>query len=126
MPVRMTCSDSSATNRAAAPRLRSCAPSSFPEWSESVRLTGERETLGLYLTGHPIGRFESGLARTRLPPHRRSHQATVPSPVWRHRALGGGKPVTIAGLIGRGEKSGGPRIILTLDDRTGRIEVNLF
>ena len=28
-----------------------------------MRLAGERETLGLYLTGHPLARFESGLAR---------------------------------------------------------------
>ncbi len=33
------------------------------EWSESVRLAGERETLGLYLTGHPIQRYESDLPR---------------------------------------------------------------
>ncbi|MFX8824909.1 hypothetical protein ABTM64_20460, partial [Acinetobacter baumannii] len=35
----------------------------LPDWSEAVRLQGERETLGLYLTGHPIGQFESGLNR---------------------------------------------------------------
>jgi DNA polymerase III subunit alpha len=39
--------------------------------------------------------------------------------------FGGGKPVTVAGLIDEVKKRG-PRIILTLDDRTGRIEVNLF
>ena len=43
--------------------LRSCAAAELPDWSESVRLPGERETLGLYLTGHPIGQFEAGLAR---------------------------------------------------------------
>src|SRR5207237_1230017 len=35
----------------------------LPEWSEAVRLAGERETLGLYLTGHPLARCESSLAR---------------------------------------------------------------
>jgi DNA polymerase-3 subunit alpha len=28
-----------------------------PEWSEHIRLFGEKETLGLYLTGHPIHRY---------------------------------------------------------------------
>jgi DNA polymerase-3 subunit alpha len=28
-----------------------------PEWSDEVRLFGEKETLGLYLTGHPIHRY---------------------------------------------------------------------
>jgi DNA polymerase-3 subunit alpha len=105
---------------AAAPVVKSVE---LPEWSESVRLTGERETLGLYLTGHPIGRFESGLAR--LVSHRivdlisdRPIGGDVPR-------FGAGKPVTVAGLIDEVKKRG-PRIILTLDDRTGRIEVNLF
>jgi len=33
------------------------------EWSEQQRLDGERETLGLYLTGHPITRYREELAR---------------------------------------------------------------
>ena len=32
-----------------------------PEWSDSIRLAGERETLGLYLTGHPLSRYRSEL-----------------------------------------------------------------
>ena len=95
-----------------------------PEWSESVRLTGERETLGLYLTGHPIGPFESGLAR--LVSHRIGDLISDrPISGMEGPRFGGGKPVTIAGLIDEVKKRG-PRVILTLDDRTGRIEVNLF
>ena len=45
-------------------RPRSCASRApLPEWSEAVRLTGERETLGLYLTGHPLGALRTGPAR---------------------------------------------------------------
>jgi DNA polymerase-3 subunit alpha len=95
-----------------------------PEWSESVRLTGERETLGLYLTGHPIGPFESGLAR--LVSHRIVDLISDrPIGGMDGPRFGGGKPVTVAGLIDEVKKRG-PRFILTLDDRTGRIEVNLF
>ena len=96
----------------------------LPEWSESVRLTGERETLGLYLTGHPIGPFESGLAR--LVSHRIGDLISDrPIGGMDGPRFGGGKPVTVAGLIDEVKKRG-PRFILTLDDRTGRIEVNLF
>ena len=28
-------------------------------WPDKVRLSGEKETLGLYLTGHPIDEYES-------------------------------------------------------------------
>jgi DNA polymerase-3 subunit alpha len=96
----------------------------LPEWSESVRLAGERETLGLYLTGHPLNRFESALA------HFVSHRigdlvsdrpiAGLESP-----RFGGGKAVTVAGLIDEVKKRGA-RVIVTLDDATGRIEVMLF
>ena len=33
----------------------------LPDWSEAVRLAGERDTLGLYLTGHPITEYEREL-----------------------------------------------------------------
>ena len=89
-----------------------------------MRLAGERETLGLYLTGHPLARFEAGLPRFvshRIGgPGERSAGGRVRGP-----RFGGGKPVTVAGLIDEVKKRG-PRVILTLDDRTGRIEAMLF
>jgi DNA polymerase-3 subunit alpha len=96
----------------------------LPEWSEAVRLSGERETLGLYLTGHPISRFERVLPR--FVSHRIGDLVSD-KPVVGMEAprFGGGKPVTIAGLIDEVKKRG-PRVFLTLDDRTGRIEVALF
>jgi DNA polymerase III subunit alpha len=33
----------------------------LPEWDEDLRLSAEKETLGLYLTGHPIDRFQAEL-----------------------------------------------------------------
>ena len=93
----------------------------LPEWSEAVRLAGERETLGLYLTGHPIDRFEAGLAN--MVTHRIG-------PLLSDRPMepvrfGGGRAVTIGGLIDEVKKRG-PRTVLVLDDRTGRLEVSLF
>ena len=86
------------------------------EWSEEERLAGEKETLGLYLTGHPITRFEPELEKfvsARL-------CELQPSP---------GQTRTIAGLV-TGLRTintrGGRMAIATLDDRTSRIEVRIY
>jgi DNA polymerase III subunit alpha len=91
------------------------------EWSEAVRLAGERETLGLYLTGHPIERFEAGLAS--MVSHRIG--PLLSDKPMEPMRFGGGRPVTVAGLIDEVIKRG-PRVILVLDDSTGRLEVSLF
>lgn len=86
------------------------------EWSFKERLRGEKETLGLYLTGHPIDEYEAEVrrfARQRIIDLKPSRE-----------------PQTIAGLVfelrvmrsKRGDKVG----FVTLDDRSARIEVSLF
>ena len=100
---------------------------SLPEWSEAVRLAGERETLGLYLTGHPIAEYER-----ELKPIVSGRIADVggAKPVgagedrgnaWR----GPGRSVTVAGLVLEIRKRGG-RTSFMLDDRSGRLEVAMF
>ncbi|MBV2132929.1 DNA polymerase III subunit alpha [Pseudomonas sp. MAP12] len=80
------------------------------------RLRGEKETLGLYLTGHPIDEYEGEVrrfARQRIIDLRPARETQ-----------------TVAGLIvnlrvmknKRGDKMG----FVTLDDRSGRIEASLF
>ncbi len=111
----------------AAARVPAAAPLAavvLPEWSEAVRLAGERETLGLYLTGHPAKPFAPLLARVA------SHWigdlvSERPAPGAEPMRFGGGKPVTVGGLVDEIKKRGS-RVILTLDDTTGRLEVQLF
>lgn len=91
----------------------------IPKWPDQVVLEGERETLGLYLTGHPITRYlkeiERYAAGTRL-------KDLVPTPR--------GQMVKVAGLVlaskvfttKRGNRIG----VCTLDDRSGRLEIMLF
>jgi DNA polymerase-3 subunit alpha len=89
------------------------------EWDERERLTAEKETLGLYLTGHPISEHEaelSGFISCRL-----------------NEATGGRdkeRRVIVAGLVvavrTRITQSGRRLGFLTLDDRTARLEVILF
>jgi DNA polymerase-3 subunit alpha len=96
----------------------------LPEWSEPLRLAGERETLGLYLTGHPITEYEREFAPI---VSGRIGDLGGPRPVgagdggWR----GPGRSVTVAGLVLEIRKRGN-RTSFVLDDRSGRIEVTLF
>ncbi|MCD9499841.1 DNA polymerase III subunit alpha [Photobacterium carnosum] len=94
------------------------AYANIEEAPESVWLEGERETLGLYLTGHPINAYISEL----------KHYTT-----WRLKdaqQTGRDKVASVAGLViaarvmttKRGSRIG----LMTLDDRSGRMEVMLF
>jgi DNA polymerase-3 subunit alpha len=103
----------------------SAEPAVVADWSEAQRLAGERETLGLFLTGHPITPYEPDLkflVGARLvdvggpkPP---------PAPEG-GRAWSAGKPATVAGLVLEIRRRPN-RVTLILDDRTARIEVSLF
>jgi DNA polymerase-3 subunit alpha len=110
-----------------APRRDAPAPltADLPEWSEGLRLAGERETLGLYLTGHPIDRFEADLPRF-VSARIADLISEKPLPAAdTGRGFDRGRPTSIAGLIDEVRKRG-PRVSLVLDDRSGRIEVTLF
>jgi DNA polymerase-3 subunit alpha len=80
------------------------------------RLRGEKETLGLYLTGHPIDEYEGEIRRF-------ARQRIIDLKPARDTQ-------TVAGLIialrvmknKKGDKMG----FITLDDRSGRIEASLF
>jgi DNA polymerase-3 subunit alpha len=93
-----------------------------PDWSEAERLQGERETLGLFLSGHPIAEYEAELRQ--LVPARIADLGG-PRPTADTRGFGGGKNVTVAGLVLEIRRRGS-RMTLLLDDRSGRIEVSLF
>ncbi|OHV10483.1 DNA polymerase III subunit alpha [Kushneria phosphatilytica] len=89
---------------------------SVRDWSDRDRLAGEKETLGLYLTGHPIDEYEAELKRfvsTRIVDLKPARE-----------------PQRVAGLIvamrTMKSKRGDTIAFVTLDDRTGRIEASLF
>jgi DNA polymerase-3 subunit alpha len=95
---------------------------SVPEWSESQRLQGERETLGLFLSGHPIAEYEQELRQVAPA---RIVDLGGPRPAADVRGFGGGRNVTVAGLVLEIRRRGS-RMTLLLDDRSARIEVSLF
>jgi DNA polymerase-3 subunit alpha len=95
-----------------------------PEWSDAIRLAGERETLGLFLTGHPITECErelSGIVSGRIAEVGGAKPVGANDGGWR----GPGRGVTVAGLVLEIRKRGG-RTSFVLDDRSGRLEVTMF
>jgi DNA polymerase-3 subunit alpha len=110
-----------AEERVPAMPLTQAAPE--PDWSEAERLAGERETLGLYLTGHPIARIEQHLPS--FVTHRIGDLLSERPFAHLGRSIGAGRAVTVAGLIDEIRKRGS-RLSVSLDDRSGRIEVSLF
>jgi len=101
-----------------APEKVEQAYSKVPKWSEKVWLEGERETLGLYLTGHPINMYLSELKHY------------VSCRLKDVQITGRDKQATIAGLVIDVKmittKQGAKMCVLSLDDRSGRIDVTLF
>jgi DNA polymerase-3 subunit alpha len=95
------------------------------EWSASQRLAGERETLGLFLTGHPIAPYERDL-RSFASGRIADFAGDRPSgPIDPSRAYMDARSVTLAGLVLEVRRRG-PRVSFTLDDRSGRMEVTVF
>jgi DNA polymerase-3 subunit alpha len=97
----------------------------LPDWPEAQRLAGERETLGLFLSGHPITPYEPDLkflVSARLADIGGPRPAPAPEG---GRSWSGGKPVTVAGLVLEIRRRPN-RVTLILDDRSGRIEVSLY
>lgn len=88
-----------------------------PEWQEEQRLAGEKQSLGLYLTGHPIERYVvelSDFVTARIADLNPTREQTV----------------IVAGLVVAmrvmNTRRGDKMAFVTLDDRSGRIEMAVF
>lgn len=87
-----------------------------PRWSDRDQLRGEKETLGVYLTGHPIDAYAAdlrGIGAKPLEALERSKESV--------RVAG-----LIVGLRVVRNKRGESFAIITLDDRTARLDVTVF
>ncbi|HIP53636.1 MAG TPA: DNA polymerase III subunit alpha, partial [Chromatiales bacterium] len=103
-------------------------PEPVPEWEDEQRLQGEKETLGLYLTGHPIDRYLPELPS--LVTGRISALTSGGAPATAsRRGKGAQQRVVVAGLvvgIRQMKTQRGRMAVVTLDDKSGRIEATLF
>jgi DNA polymerase III subunit alpha len=102
------------------------------EWPEAERLRLEKNTLGLYLTGHPILMYAEELRPIVSGRLADLIQDVAQSGDTGGRSYGpgagsGGMPVVIAGLlVDKRRIRNGNRTVLTLDDQSERVECVLF
>ncbi len=107
----------------------------LPEWDDDLRLNGEKETLGLYLTGHPIDRYLPELAAITSGRIAELTESSGQTATPGNTGKGGygrsnERTVVMAGLVvdirTRVTQSGARMAFLTLDDRSARMEVRVF
>jgi DNA polymerase-3 subunit alpha len=94
---------------------------SFPEideWSEKQLLSFEKESLGFYITGHPLTRYKDLLAKF-------TNADTISL-----QAYGDGGAIRIGGLIRNTKiittKKGDPMAFVTIEDLHGSAEITIF
>ncbi|MBK1650080.1 DNA polymerase III subunit alpha [Rhabdochromatium marinum] len=107
------------------------AADEWPEWDEDERLHGEKETLGLYLTGHPIDAYEAELNAMVSRRIAGLLDGGHGSGGFGDSGEGGGRgePRTVVGLVvavRTNKTQRGRMASVMLDDRTGRIEATVF
>ncbi len=91
---------------------------SVADWPESQRLTFEKETMGFYLTGHPLNRYEATLRRLTAMDTQRVQEI--------HDA----QEIIIGGVVSNlkeiNTKKGDRMAFVTLEDLNGVVEVIVF
>ena len=89
-----------------------------PEWPESQRLAFEKETLGFYLTGHPLTRYAEALQRL------------TTTNTQQIREIADGQEIVIGGVVNALKeittKKGDRMAFVTLEDLNGVVEVIIF
>jgi DNA polymerase III subunit alpha len=89
-----------------------------PEWKESQLLSYEKESMGFYISGHPLAAFQDDM--------KRYGTATTES----LDSIPDGKEVTICGIIAgikqKVTKKGDKMAILNLEDLSGSVETIVF
>ncbi|MDJ0939202.1 MAG: DNA polymerase III subunit alpha [Woeseiaceae bacterium] len=101
-------------------------PVELAEWQDAIRLSNEKEALGLYLTGHP---FHAVTADAQNFVDGRLADLAAEAPpagaAGERNYAQSRREVSVAGLIVDIRKRGN-RVSVTLDDDTGRMEISLF
>jgi len=105
-----------------------------PPWSEAEQLAFEKETLGLYFSGHPVDRFTASLkefgAKTigelattpASPAVDKSWTPAGPRPIEADTSLGG----IVAAVRPLKTRKGDRMAVFTLEDSQGNVEVVVF
>ncbi len=90
-------------------------------WSERVLLEFEKELLGFYVTGHPLDRFDSELGL---------YGVTSTEKIATQQNLRHNSNIVVAGVVSAMReislKKGGRMAFITLEDKTGGVEIICF
>jgi len=89
-----------------------------PKWAEEVWLNGEKETLGLYLTGHPINRY-----LTEIKQYASGRLVSLQPTNKDKTTVAVGLVLGVRVLV---NKRGRRWALVTLDDKSARIDIRLF
>ena len=87
-----------------------------PEWSDDERLCGEKESLGFYMSGHPVEAH-----RARLAPIVSGRLAEIRPVAPEHTVVAG-----MVGAVRAMDSRRGRMAVLTLEDASGEMEAALF
>jgi DNA polymerase-3 subunit alpha len=114
--------DAVATGQGDKPPAHTIEHQPIMPWTRLQGLQGERDTLGLYLTGHPVELQMQDLAHfttcklsdieTRMPEEAKGKRR--------------GTPMVLAGLVRTIRRRGSRGGFVSIDDHSGRVEVALF
>jgi len=97
-----------------------------PDWPLAQKLQGERETLGFYLSGHPMDTHAGDLHALL------GHDLGELDKLWASQANGERKgwrpevPVVLAGQVVDVRRRGDSQIVVVLEDGRGRIECSAY
>ncbi len=105
-----------------APRADSGAIAPVADWGLGRRLEAERESLGLYLSGHPFDQYRADAAYIASGTVAALGSSPPPPPGTEYQS---GRDATVAGLVTNLRKRTG-RITAEIDDGTGIIELSIF
>ncbi|HAB16339.1 MAG TPA: DNA polymerase III subunit alpha, partial [Verrucomicrobiales bacterium] len=102
-----------------APKKETTKTVTLPEWPTEQKLAGEKELLGMYLSGHPLQPYESLLQRYSL------------NTIAELSALENRSMVRVGGMVtamqeGVSKKSGKKYALVTLEDLTGNVQLLLM
>ena len=113
------------------PRIEDELPS-VPPWTEAQQLTGEKESLGLYWSGHPIERYGEELRKIGARPIAELLEELAPGEEGDDGAAAGPRAieVTLAGVISGVRplktRKGARMAAFVLEDQQGSVEAVVF
>ncbi|MGA8277323.1 MAG: DNA polymerase III subunit alpha [Rhodanobacteraceae bacterium] len=106
------------------------APASVQDWPIARRLSGERETLGHYLSGHPTNAWRTLIEKIATCPIGEIGNHYVAPAANRQtaerRGPVSGQPFVLAGQVTTVRKRGDAMAFAQIEDWSGRIEAGLF